>query len=67
MAVRQLLYVLVSLAMLTGVGCCAWCDRWCPHNNGNTCCSPTVAAPVPVATYPAPAYGQQMNCVCTPR
>jgi len=61
-------------------GCCAWCDRHCPHPatySQPVCCpvpvccpSPApVPAPVPASyqpnwSNPQPAYSPQASCVC---
>jgi len=64
MAVRWLLGFLMMFALLSGAGCCSWCEKHCPQSG--TCCAPATCAPAAYAA-PAPVYAPQVHngCTCT--
>lgn len=59
MAGKSLCKWVALFALLTGSGCCSWCQRHCPQNN---CCCQQSSCCTQQAPPPPPAN----NCCCVP-
>ena len=66
MRTKRLGLVMGLLVLPGAIGCCRWCDHWCPqrHDYAAPACTPCCLAPAPCC--PAPAYTPPNNCCPTP-